>query len=410
MEKFRRQFLLDSVKNLKNLQNNLRSAEKFSDAEKREVFRYLHTIKGTAQIFGFASISRLAHELENLLSARQIISNENFKSLFTEGFKLLINSFEQKDFEFPAQFVDKIKKLIPQKNQSVSSANYLPAIPPEILASLSRTEKIAFDSALRNGNSFFCFEVKFDLANFTNGFKNFRETLSQSGEIIATLPSTNFNGNGKIGFQIFFASSAKTSNIEKIAETYAADIILNTSSKNFTNDLPGILSKIVAHGENLASKLGKEIGFEVFADEINLSAEKLRLVFDILLHLTRNAIDHAIEKKGKIGINIKADENGFRLIFTDNGSGIDLEKVRAKAIEKNLIPADTVLTEQAALDFIFQPEFSTSREITEISGRGIGLDAVKDAVEKAGGKISVQSQIEKGTTFEIFCCDKNIRN
>ena len=164
----------------------------------------------------------------------------------------------------------------------------------------------------------------------------------------------------------------------------------------------GILSKVVEHGENLADKLGKEIKFEIYADQIKLSDEKIKLVFDILLHLTRNAVDHAIEKKGEIEISIRADENGQHLIFADNGSGIDLKKVRAKAIEKKLISADTVLTKQATLNLIFQSEFSTASKITEISGRGIGLDAVKDAVEKADGKISVKSRNGKGTTFEIF--------
>lgn len=408
MENFRRQFLLDSVKNLKHLQNNLSDAGKFSDSERREVFRTLHTIKGTAQTFGFASASRLAHELENLLSAEQIISNKNFKSLFTEGIGWLIDSFEQKDFEFPAQFVEKVHATIPQNNLSFISSETSVKIPKEMLAQLSRTEKTALDSAVQNEQSLYCFEVNFDLANFTDGFKNFRETLSASGEIIATLPSVKSGGNGKIGFQILLASSAKSAAIEKIAKTGAAKVILNTSPQNFTNDLPGFLSKIVAHGKDLANKLGKEINFGVSADEINLSAEKLKLVFDILLHLTRNAVDHAIEKKGEIEISAKADENGFQLIFADNGSGIDLEKVKAKAIEKNLISADTILTKQATLRLIFQSEFSTASKITEISGRGIGLDAVKDAVEKADGKISVKSQRGKGTTFEIFLPHKSV--
>ena len=105
MENFRQQFLLDSVKKLKNLQNKLCDAEKFPDAERSEVFRTLHTIKGTAQTFGFDSVSRLAHELETIL-ADQTVSTENLNSLFNEGIELLINSFEQKDFEFPAQFVE----------------------------------------------------------------------------------------------------------------------------------------------------------------------------------------------------------------------------------------------------------------------------------------------------------------
>jgi len=395
MENFRRQFLLDSVKNLRHLQNNLR------EMERGEVFRTLHTIKGTAQTFGFASASRLAHELENLLSAEQNISNKNFKSLFTEGIGLLIDSFEQKDFEFPAQFVEKVHQLVPQKTQSIIPAAVPSEIPPEILAQLSRTEKTALDSAVQNEQNLYCLEVGFELANLDD-FKIFRETLSKSGEIIATLPSAKLGGNGKIGFQILLTSSAKPANIEKIAEIGAAEIILNTSPKIFTNDLQGILSKVVEHGENLADKLGKEIKFEIYADQIKLSDEKIKLVFDILLHLTRNAVDHAIEKKGEIEISIRADENGQHLIFADNGSGIDLKKVRAKAIEKKLISADTVLTKQATLNLIFQSEFSTASKITEISGRGIGLDAVKDAVEKADGKISVKSRSGKGTTFEIF--------
>lgn len=396
MEKFRRQFLLDSVKNLKHLQNNVR------DAKRGEVFRLLHTIKGTAQTFGFAFASRLAHELETILSAEQTISNENYKLLFTEGIAFLIGSFEQKDFEFPAQFVEKIHAAIPQNNLSFISNEISIKIPKEILGQLSQTEKTALASAGQNEQNLYCFEVNFDLADFTDGFKNFRETLSASGEIIATLPSAKSGGNGKIGFQILFASAAKPAAIEKIAKIGAAEIILNTSPKIFTNDLSGILAKVVEHGENLAGKLGKEIDFKVSNNEISLSDEKLKLVFDVLLHLTRNAVDHAIEKKGKIELGMKAAADGFYLIVADNGNGIDLEKVKAKAIEKNLISADTVLTKQATLRLIFQSEFSTSQKLTEISGRGIGLDAVKDAVEKADGKISVKSQGGNGTTFEIF--------
>ena len=162
------------------------------------------------------------------------------------------------------------------------------------------------------------------------------------------------------------------------------------------------MSKVVAHGEDLANKFGKEIEFEISTDELSLSPEKLKLVFDVLLHLTRNAVDHAIEKKGRIEISVKADENGLHLQIADDGNGVDLEKVKAKAIEKNLISADEILSEQATLDLIFQSEFSTASELTEISGRGVGLDVVKNTVEKADGTIIVKSQDSKGTTFEIF--------
>jgi chemotaxis protein histidine kinase CheA len=82
MEDFQQQFSLDAVKNLKNLQKKLQSAESFSDSERRKVFRTLHTIKGTAQTLGFSAASRLAHELKNVLSAERFVVSENFQSLF----------------------------------------------------------------------------------------------------------------------------------------------------------------------------------------------------------------------------------------------------------------------------------------------------------------------------------------
>ena len=152
MENFRRQFLLDSVKKLKNLQNKLCDAENFSDVERSEVFRTLHTIKGTAQTFGFTSSSSLAHELETLL-ANQTNSTENFNSLFSEGIELLINSFEQADFEFPTQFIEKVHQIIPQKVQSFFSVDFPSEIPLEILALLSRTEKTALTAALHDAQN-----------------------------------------------------------------------------------------------------------------------------------------------------------------------------------------------------------------------------------------------------------------
>ena len=402
MEQFRRRFLLETLETLKNLQNNFRNTPDISDAERREILRKLHTIKGTARTFDFANSSRLAHELESVLSVKQNITNDNFKSLLTEGVKLLIDSFEQKEFEIPAQFSEKIHRNISQETSPHVSADFLPLIPPEIIVLLSRTEKTVLASALQDGNGFYCFEVGFELADFTEKFKELRGKLSGSGEIIAVLPGTKFNGSGQIDFRILFAGSAKHEELEKIAENYAAEIAPYILPESLTNNLDEILSKVVEHGKNLAIESGKEIEFEISAEKADFPGETLKIIFDILLHLIRNAVDHAIGKNGCIKIVIKAEANGCRLLFADDGCGVDLEKVKAKAIEKSFISDEDILTGQATLDLIFQSEFSTAPEITEISGRGIGLDAVKTAVENAGGKISVESQSGKGTTFDIF--------
>ena len=243
--------------------------------------------------------------------------------------------------------------------------------------------------------------MAFETANFADKLVNFRESLSAAGEIIATLPGTKSSGDGVIGFQILFASSAASPKIQAIAEAGAAEIIFNSSLNVFSNDAPGVLAQIVKHGEETAKKLSKRIRFKASSDEIELSPEKLQLVFDILLHLVRNAVDHAVETSGQIEIQLAAQANNLRLIVSDNGRGISADEIKATAVERNLISRDKSLTEQETLDLIFLPEFSTKSVVTEISGRGAGLDAVKFAVEKVGGAINVKSRNGKGTIFEI---------
>jgi two-component system chemotaxis sensor kinase CheA len=123
----------------------------------------------------------------------------------------------------------------------------------------------------------------------------------------------------------------------------------------------------------MASKLGKRIRFKTSSDEIELSLEKLRLVFDILLHLVRNAVDHAFETSGQIEIQLAAQANNLRLIVSDDGRGISANEIKAAAVKKNLISRDKISIQQEMLDLIFLPEFSTKSFVTEISGRRVGL-------------------------------------
>ena len=404
MEIFREQFLIDSVKNLKRVLSGLPDTPDFSVSQRQEIFRTLHTIKGTAQTFGFSAASRLAHETENILSAENINSNAGLRALLAEGIELLIDSFEQDKFEVPARFAENIYNLIPAHPPSVAQSNlFPPEIQSEILDCLSQTEKAALSSAIRSEKTIYIVEAGFDIKSFTVEVKKFRQYLEAAGEIIATFPSAKFNSGTEIGFQILLANSAVSGDIVKIAEIFGGDIILKISPENFTNDLSGVALKAVAHGRNLAKRLGKEVEFDVSVGQSNCSAETLKLVFDILLHLIRNAVDHAVENTGgKIKVKIRAEKDGLRIMAADNGRGINLEKIRAKAVEKKIIsPADN-LTEQATLDLVFQSELSIAPQLTEISGRGIGLDAVKNTVEKAGGKIKVQSRAGQGTSFEIF--------
>ncbi|HXG83814.1 MAG TPA: ATP-binding protein [Pyrinomonadaceae bacterium] len=425
MNNLQQDFLDQSIETIENLilrLQNETNREVFSENFRREAFRALHTIKGTAQTFGFPVSGNLAHELETLLSTdenRQISADENRKSFFLEGLRLLKTTFEQKSFEIPAVFTEKIRRAAPVENDQET---FLSEIPTSIVSQLSSREKNVVDSALRAGKNLFCLEIDFDLAKFADGLTDFREVISEKCEIVATLPGAKFNLQDKIGFQILAAASESRKNIENVARKYSAEVVFQTAPRKFSNDLRGVLEQAAAHGENLAKQLGKKINFEISdeaaAGKIEIPARLLKIIFDALLHLVRNAIDHGIETptertaqnkkaRARIKIQFSTDANNFYLKVSDDGRGIDTEKIRAKAIEKNLIGASENLPEQSLEDLIFAPEFSTAERITQISGRGVGLDAVKDAVEKTGGKITVKSEKEKGTTFEIFLPKEN---
>ena len=393
MEDFRRQFLLETAEKLENLHHSMRGEEKFFAAHRNEIFRLLHTVKGTAQTFGYAAASRLAHDLETLLSV-----SENNQNLFIEGIAFLQKSLTEDNFQPPGRFTEKLRTIIPNAPPARVADENLPEIPVEFYSQLSGREKELVNSAARGGKNLTVLEVGFEAANFAVGLINFREVLNSNGEIVATFPSAKFSAEGKIGFRFLMTA---LENAQILAAENSASVLWENSTGKPVNDLDAALRRIVRHGEEVAAKFGKRIEIETQTDVSSLSAAELRLVFETLLHLVRNAVDHAIENVGTIKINLKKEENNLRISVSDDGRGVDLERIKNTAIERNVISKDEITDEGKLLDLIFQPEFSTKSATTEISGRGIGLDAVKNSVENSGGKITVETETGKGTTFEI---------
>ncbi len=174
-----------------------------------------------------------------------------------------------------------------------------------------------------------------------------------------------------------------------------------------------VLKETTAHGENLAKQVDKKIEFEILVAELLLSNNQTKIIFDVLLHLIRNAVSHAIEipterikkgkrETGKIEIRFTCETGNLKITVSDDGKGIDAEKIKIKAIENKLIAENEDLSEQEMLNLIFLSGISTAENLTEISGRGVGLDAVKNEIENAGGMIKVRSRKEFGTKFEII--------
>lgn len=176
--------------------------------------------------------------------------------------------------------------------------------------------------------------------------------------------------------------------------------------------LRGVFSKMQRTVRDTAKILGKDIRFVTDGDDTELDKTIIDELSSPLTHVIRNAVDHGIEPpeerlkagKPKVGtVKMSASYSGryFYLEIEDDGKGLDRDKIRKKAIEKNLISPDDQLTEQQILNLIFLNSFSTKDEATDISGRGVGMDAIKGAIEKLRGSIDLKSETGKGTKLTI---------
>jgi two-component system chemotaxis sensor kinase CheA len=175
-----------------------------------------------------------------------------------------------------------------------------------------------------------------------------------------------------------------------------------------------IFGKMPRIVRDLSQTLGRRVRLEVEGQETELDKSLLEAIKDPLTHAVRNSLDHGIEPpdvrqaagKNPEGIlKLRASQEGSHVVIevSDDGAGIDVGKVRQKAIERGLITVDRAahLVERELLQLVFLPGFSTAAAITNVSGRGVGMDVVRTNVEKIGGKVEIDSRAGKGTTLRL---------
>jgi two-component system chemotaxis sensor kinase CheA len=166
-------------------------------------------------------------------------------------------------------------------------------------------------------------------------------------------------------------------------------------------------------GRDIARSRGKSIQFVIEGEDVELDRALVEALDTPVLHLLRNAVDHGIESpeerlaagkpaEGQIRLTIARRQDRVSLTLSDDGRGIDPQKVLAKAKKLGLVPPEKDLDPaKEVADFIFRPGFSTGEGVTDISGRGVGLDAVRATLTGLGGRVSVQSETGRGTAFEL---------
>lgn len=165
---------------------------------------------------------------------------------------------------------------------------------------------------------------------------------------------------------------------------------------------------------DLSVQLGKEVELETVGDDLPIDSSISNTLGDCLVHLLRNSLDHGLEppaerlakgkpQKGKVTLRATALDEEICLVLGDDGRGIDAKRIGEKAVEKGLATAAQIAAMPAdkILHFIFEPGFSTAAAVTDVSGRGVGMDFVRSTLDNLGGRISIETDLGKGTTFTL---------
>lgn len=196
-------------------------------------------------------------------------------------------------------------------------------------------------------------------------------------------------------------------NVEKLSR-----LLRDTAFGMTLIPIKNIMSRFQRLVRDVSNDLGKTINFKIEGDETELDKNIIESLTDPLMHILRNSLDHGIESEEERTKNNKPVTGNilFKAFYSgasvhiqikDDGKGIDSEAVREKAIARGLTTEDAVLTEKEIFDFIFYPGFSTTEQVTEVSGRGVGMDVVKRNINELRGDVEITSTVGIGTTITI---------
>lgn len=409
-----------------------------------EIFRYVHTIKGTGSFLGFNQLTSLTHVAEDLLNllrkGERKISDEVMDSLleFVDMLKLLLGDINNKnlvvrninipkanlkrfiDGETAApKLVEKEVKVIakpkaPKVQQTVQQtpkvtieqteekveeapkeAEPVQEEAPPATGVDTEVRKRAFDQTIR-------VDVKRleDLLNMVGELVLGRNRLQQATDnlIASQDDSPLLDELNRVNSEIALITKGIQEGVMKTRMVAIGKVF---------NKFPRMI-------RDLSRQTGKSIELIVNGAETELDKTLVEEISDPLVHLIRNSADHGIEsveervkagktEKGKI--TLFADQEGDNIVIgvQDDGKGIDSQIIAKKAIEKGLTTEAEVerMTEREIFSFIFAPGFSTAAKVTNVSGRGVGMDVVKTNIQKLNGYIEIDSQVGKGTLILI---------
>lgn len=405
-----------------------------------EIFRVVHTIKGTCGFLDLRRLEKIAHAAESLLNtfneAPESVTSERVSLVLEalDDIKSILDNLESKRKEPEEDNEDLLKRLDREtkiqadanaiskkqrdsdKQQQIENEVETQSLPPAVFADSPNNISVPIlgeenheqdittawqGGILASSNqnaivSITSLRVRLDLIEqLMDSVSELVLSRNQLLQILRQNPSSEFS------IPLQRLNQITTALQEGIMKTRMQPI------QNAWNPLPRLV-------RDLAKSMGKQVRLEMVGSETELDRQIIEMIRDPLVHIVRNAIDHGLElpaervRRGKDEqgtITMKAYQEGGQIMIEvyDDGKGVDHEKIRTKLIDQNFASeAEAAKLSQSQLHrFLFQSGFSTADKITEVSGRGVGLDVVKNNIDKIGGQIEINSTLGTGSQIRI---------
>lgn len=417
------EFVIESNEHLADVEGQLLSMEaagaNFDSDAVNCVFRAVHSIKGAAGFLGLAKINDLAHSLENVLNRmrnRELAPNSQIIDLLlraTDLLRSLINAIgasredEHDNYDIKPFVValDYLHEMGVCPNQAVQPATATPIeTPAAATAPVASTAPVAVPN-LVPAEVASSHEPAAADANIRVPVGVLDRLMNLAGELVL---SRN---------QLLQALNAST---QAGLDTIAARVDQVTSElqeaimQTRMQPLAHVFSRFPRVVRDLSARLGKHVDLHIHGKEVEVDKSIIEAIGDPLVHLIRNSLDHGIEtpdvrlargKKGTGTITLEASHQagGVNIVVRDDGAGIDAAVLRAKAISKGILTAEqaAALSDREAVELIFHPGFSTAEKVTDVSGRGVGMDVVKSNITRLGGTIEINTTLGKGTQIHV---------
>lgn len=421
----------ETLQKIEKLLLNIEQNDAVDAEEIHDLFRYIHTLKGNSSSIGFLFFSRLSHELENfldLLRHETIFYSPAVGEILIKGYELLndILNLEISKTINDGLFRTKCDAFIQELTHHINDTQPLSELPPIDLPSANEGIKFGFfgevtkqdtsakpssqppqaavkSQPLKEPSTLSSASIRINLEkidNLMNGIGELVIAMSMLEQYAHNLEDTKVkNGfNERIGYLRHTIRDLQ-------------DSVMSTRMVPMEH----IYSKFPKLIRDISKKLQKEILFKTNGDDVEIDKAMIEGLSDPLMHIIRNACDHGIEssevrlhagksREGTIHIAATYANEQIMITISDDGRGIDPEKVVQKALASGILSAERspLLTEKEKINLIFEPGLSTADDISDISGRGVGMDVVRSNINRLGGSIQIESTSGEGTTLRLL--------